>query len=392
MTNDLNNLASSVWTKLPNPPRTEGHPASIVVLNDGKMVCTYSGRRNGAGTFTASSGVFLYDPVANTWADRSHTDMQYWTKDIVIDPFDPTQNTWYVCVFSGWGGAPNGKGGLFRSTDRGVTWTKLTGTQFDRVTSITFNPAVLSQAYLTTEVQGLWMSNNMIVPTPSWSLVNNYPFRQPERVFFNPFNANEIWVTSFGNGLKMGALSGPLPVKLVSFAGTRNNVTTQLQWKTANGSVGDRFEIERSTNALQYEKTGTVIANGNTNSQYYFTDQFPASPVYYRIRIIAASGAIAYSNTIAFSDAVVLQNDARLMKNPVSGNDIPLQVTTDGTCEIQVSVTTISGKIIMQQTVLISNGVNQLNIPLPDETAAGTYFIQLWGAHLKRSLQFVKIK
>jgi hypothetical protein len=91
------------------------NPASIIVLNDGKMVCTYSGRRTSGGSFTASSGVFIYDPVGNSWSDVSDAGMQYWTKDIVIDPSDPTQNTWYVCVFSGWGGAPNGLGGLYKN-------------------------------------------------------------------------------------------------------------------------------------------------------------------------------------------------------------------------------------------------------------------------------------
>jgi len=195
------------WTQLPAPPRTEGHPASIVVLNDGKVACTFSGRRNGTGQFTASSGVFLYDPTTNTWADRSHPDMHYWTKDLVLDPSDPTQNTWYVGVFSGWGGAPNGKGGLFRTTDRGLNWAKLTGSQFDRVTSLTFNPQNPQQAYLTTETQGLWVSNNMNAPAPNWDVVGTYPFRQPERVFFNPYKPSEIWVTSFGNGLKVAQIT-----------------------------------------------------------------------------------------------------------------------------------------------------------------------------------------
>jgi hypothetical protein len=66
--------------------------------------------------------------------------MYYWTKDIVVDPNDPAQNTWYAGVFSGWGGAPNGKGGLCRTINRGVSWTKLIGTQFDRVTSISSHP------------------------------------------------------------------------------------------------------------------------------------------------------------------------------------------------------------------------------------------------------------
>lgn len=203
-TTDLNLLASSTWTLLPNPPRTEKHPASIVVLNDGKMVCTYSGRRTTA--FTASSGTFIYDPTASSWTDVSDAGMYYWTKDIVVDPNDASQNTWYVGVFSGWGGAPNGLGGLYKTINRGTSWTKLTGSTLDRVTSITFNPTNANQIYITTETQGLWISSDINNATPTFSLVSSYIFRQPERVFFNPFNTNEMWVSSFGNGMKMGTL------------------------------------------------------------------------------------------------------------------------------------------------------------------------------------------
>jgi len=202
---DLSNLASSTWTLLPNPPRTEKHPASLVVLNDGKLVATYSGRRT--TVFTASSGVFMYDPVSNSWTDKSHTGMYYWTKDVVIDPNDATQNTWYVNVFSGWGGAPNGLGGLYKTTNRGTSWTKLTGTTLDRATSCTFNPNNPNELYITTETQGLWKSGNINAATPTFSNVASYPFRQPERVFFNPYNASEMWVTSFGNGMKMGTIT-----------------------------------------------------------------------------------------------------------------------------------------------------------------------------------------
>ncbi len=199
---NVNSLATSTWTLLPNPPRTEKHPACIVVLNDGKMVCTYSGRRNAAGTFTASSGVFLYDPITNTFTDKSHSGMFYWTKDIVIDPNDPNQNTWYVCVFSGWGGAPNGLGGLYKTTNRGTSWVKLTGSLIDRVTSITFNPLQSTEVYLTTEGQGLWKCANILAASPVFEIVDAYPFQQPERVFFNPYDASEMWVSSFGNGMK----------------------------------------------------------------------------------------------------------------------------------------------------------------------------------------------
>ncbi len=204
VSNNINLGASSTWTQLSAPPRTEGHPYSILVLNDGTLVCTYSGRRNSSGTFTASSGIYTYNTGTSTWTDKSDNGMFYWTKDVVIDSNDVTQNTWYVGVFSGWGGAPNGLGGLYKTTNRGTTWTKI-ATQ-DRVTSCTFNPANANQVFLTTEYEGLWMSTDINSATPSFQLVNSYPFKQPERVFFNPYDANEMWVTSFGNGMKVGTI------------------------------------------------------------------------------------------------------------------------------------------------------------------------------------------
>ncbi|HEY6163075.1 MAG TPA: sialidase family protein, partial [Bacteroidia bacterium] len=86
--NDLQNLSSSTWTLLADPPRTEKHPFSLVVLNDGKLVATFSGRRNSSGTFTASSGCYIYDPAGNSWTDVSDPGMDYYTKDIVVDPND----------------------------------------------------------------------------------------------------------------------------------------------------------------------------------------------------------------------------------------------------------------------------------------------------------------
>lgn len=202
--NDLQNLAAATWTKLPDPPRTEKHPACLEVLRDGTLVATYSGRRTAAGAFTASSGVFVYRPAAGSWADVSDPGMRYWTKDVVIDPADASQNTWYAGVFSGWGGPPNGLGGLYRTTNRGQTWTRISA--LDRVTSCAFNPQNANELYVTTETDGLWRTANLSAAVPAFAPVASYPFRQPERVFFNPYNPREAWVTSFGNGLRVGTL------------------------------------------------------------------------------------------------------------------------------------------------------------------------------------------
>ncbi|HSH65785.1 MAG TPA: T9SS type A sorting domain-containing protein, partial [Bacteroidia bacterium] len=61
--------------------------------------------------------------------------------------------------------------------------------------------------YLTTETQGLWVCSNINAAAPLFKEVTSYPFKQPERVFFNPYNKNEMWVSSFGNGIKVGNLT-----------------------------------------------------------------------------------------------------------------------------------------------------------------------------------------
>ncbi|MCY7362571.1 MAG: hypothetical protein LH629_10985, partial [Ignavibacteria bacterium] len=178
VSSNIQNGAASTWVKLTNPPRTEGHPFNIKVLNDGTLLCSYSGRRNTAGTFTASSGIFISTNSGTSWIDRSHSGMLYWTKDVVVDPNDVTQNTLYGCVFSGWGGPPNGLGGLYKTINRGVNWTKINS--LDRVGSCTISPVNPNEMYMSTEVNGLWYSSNINSVTPTFTQVGGYNFRQPE--------------------------------------------------------------------------------------------------------------------------------------------------------------------------------------------------------------------
>jgi hypothetical protein len=206
VTRDLDKGAAATWTRLPAPPRTQGHPYNLVVLPDGSLLSSWSGRRDAQGAFTASSGIFRMPKGGTAWEDLSDPGMRYWTKDVVVDPSDATARTWWAAVFSGWGGAPNGLGGLYRTTDAGAHWTRVWDA--DRVESIAFPPGAGTEAYATTEVDGLWHTDVRAAGSPVFQRVDSYPFRQPVRVFFNPYDTAEMWVASFGNSLRMGRRDG----------------------------------------------------------------------------------------------------------------------------------------------------------------------------------------
>lgn len=271
VSDNIQNGGSSTWTKLANPPRTEGHPFNIKVLNDGTLLCSYSGRRNSSGVFTASSGIFISTNSGVSWIDRSHSGMYYWTKDVIVDPHDVNQNTWYGCVFSGWGGPPNGLGGLYKTTNRGLNWTKINN--LDRVGSCTLNPESPDEMYLTTEVNGLWYSSNINSATPVFTQVSGYKFRQPERIFFNPYNSNEVWVTSFGNGIKAGYTVQPV-IQLNITAGIEGFRNESLQIKdTLKLILRNEFTPYSKADSVRVflDSTGNASADfANAPSGNYF--------------------------------------------------------------------------------------------------------------------------
>ncbi|MCX6252274.1 MAG: T9SS type A sorting domain-containing protein [Bacteroidetes bacterium] len=204
VTNNLDAGTSSIWTKMTNPPICNGHPDMINVLNNGDLVVSFSARKPTTGSsFTDSSGVCYYNYTSSSWSYRSHTNMRFWTQDVVVDPNDVSQNTWYACVFQGWGTSGiNGTGGLYKTTDKGLNWIRI---QDDyRVNSCTIRPGNPDEMYMTTETEGLWYSANATAGNPVFTQVANYPFRHPMRVFYNPFKDGEVWVTAFGNGIKLG--------------------------------------------------------------------------------------------------------------------------------------------------------------------------------------------
>lgn len=188
-------------------PRMEGHPARIQVLSDGTVVAAFSARKpTNASAFNATSGIFVLTPGASQWEDRSDPAFYHYTRDLVIDPDD--ENTWYVGTFSSWNNVSNIPGGFYRSRNAGAigSWQKLLD---QPVESCTINPDDPNEMYVTVDRLGLWHTNDLTADLPNFTLVASYPFRGPQRVFFEPGATDRIWVTNFGNGLRLGIVASP---------------------------------------------------------------------------------------------------------------------------------------------------------------------------------------
>jgi len=263
---------SSTWTKLAIPPRTQGHAYNIFVLNDGTLVATYSARI-ASSDFQPSSGIFVSTTDGASWVDRTAIAMQYYTKDITIDPHDPAQNTWYAGVWGEWGSSA-GLGGLYCTTNRGTIWTRIASLK--AVGSCTISPLNPDEIYVTTEDQGLWYSANRRAASPLFAQCDGYPFHFPSRAFFNPYDTNEIWVTSYGNGMRLGRVVEPRPILLGL---KRTNSTSTL---TVSAALGQQVVVSASPDLKNWNP---IVTNVMYTNQVTVGEASGASPRFFRAAI-----------------------------------------------------------------------------------------------------------
>ncbi len=107
---------------------------------------------------------------------------------------------------------------------------------------------------------------------------------------------------------------GVLPVELTSFTAQLRNTSVYLRWNTATETNNFGFEIERSTNRMNWTTVGFMAGAGTVSSEraYSFTDDLTsdvlnASVIHYRLRQIDRDGTVEYSDVISVAgrDAAV---------------------------------------------------------------------------------------
>lgn len=102
-----------------------------------------------------------------------------------------------------------------------------------------------------------------------------------------------------------------LPVELTSFTGKYAQKTVHLNWSTATEVSNMGFDIERSTDKLQWKKIGFVTGHGNSNSpkNYSYSDNSVVeNKYYYRLKQIDTDGKYQYSKVIEISKTGVIES------------------------------------------------------------------------------------
>ncbi|MEE9445803.1 MAG: hypothetical protein V3V19_09085 [Cocleimonas sp.] len=191
-----------------NPKSVGGNPQTIFSLENGDLLTSWSVRFDTETGKPVGSGIFRWDTAGEPQKDwhsfQQPKAMDIWTRDFVLHPDDP--KVWFVATYNRYNkfsGKSNkveqGGGGIFRFSQNGERYQRITPDRLYRTDSIRVNPKNADEAYVTTENEGLWKTSNLSDENPTFKRVESFPYRHTVRVFYSP--QGQVWVTTFGGGL-----------------------------------------------------------------------------------------------------------------------------------------------------------------------------------------------
>ncbi|MBN8697821.1 MAG: T9SS type A sorting domain-containing protein [Bacteroidetes bacterium] len=170
----------------------------------------------------------------------------------------------------------------------------------------------------------------------------------------------------------------PLPIELLSFTGKNLGKRNLLEWATATEINNDYFTLERSSDGSNFENIAIVDGAGNSLStiNYNKYDETPFYGItYYRLKQTDYNGEYSFSQIIALENGL---NDVELSNvhpNPTS-NDINFDLYSPIAGTIKVQVMDYTGRVVIEETMVISNGTTRLNAKMR-ELAKGIYSLKV---------------
>jgi hypothetical protein len=163
------------------------------------------------------------------------------------------------------------------------------------------------------------------------------------------------------------------PVTLSDLTAKGNSCNGIIEWKTSLEDNVNRFEIQYSTNGVDFTTVGTVAAKNNPNgSVYKYAHAQGTARGYYRLKMIDNDDQFSYSRIIAVDTKCSGKKTITMYPNPLTVNQNLTVIASGYEGKIKGELVSMSGQVI--RTYNLNNGTNTLPV---DKVAQATYMLRV---------------
>jgi large repetitive protein len=168
-----------------------------------------------------------------------------------------------------------------------------------------------------------------------------------------------------------------LPLSLVSFSGQRVSKDIVVKWKTENEINTNHFDVEYSTDGVNYISGGSVNANNASVNNYQLTLYNYTLPLYYiRLKSVDNGGVFKYSNIVIITLNDKLKKSLNVLSNPVT-DKLNVRVVSDVNANANLRLINNLGQVIYTGNERLIKGDNLLTITNINYLPAGIYTLHV---------------
>lgn len=255
-----------------------------------------------------------------------------------------------------------------RSTDGGTTWTDVTGPQGPVVPYWNGSAWEYVSTYVVpSSATNLSDNGDKYRLVTSTTLAN---LSNPSCSFTDMGSIVTVQVIDCGDVLR---------TSLTSFSGQMTDRGALLRWTTTREAEPLQFEIQRSTDAVNFSVIGTVNSPAGPEAEfntYAFTDtSFRQGRSFYRLVMKNNRGHAVFSRIIQLSGHAGLFSFISVI-NPFN-KELPFEVNMAKPGYVEAELIDATGNVILKRKFAANNGVNRLVLEGTERVTTGLYFLRV---------------
>lgn len=187
-----------------------------------------------------------------------------------------------------------------------------------------------------------------------------------------------------------------LYTNLLSFKAVLQNRIANLEWNIYSDKELAYFDVQRSSDRVNFDKVNTVPARSGISQQMTYTDadnlgSINDKVVYYRLKIVDANYKTSLSNIITLKLNQSSISGLEILPNPVR-SDLQVLITTPKSVRADIYLYNANGRLVDKHKENLQGGTTTLTYNTTSKLPDGVYYLQVImdGEVLKTKLTVLK--
>jgi len=211
---------------------------------------------------------------------------------------------------------------------------------------------------------------------------------------FFPYDANVLIqvMTSAGciDNLRLIPNVYVLPVKLISFSGTKEQDKSRLQWTVSENESALQLQVEKSNDGVNFRSASLVaVSEKQGRASYQYTETLNSTSTYYRIKITDKAAKSFYSDVVLIEGGLAGKSGVQLAQNPVDSY-LSFNCYSETGGKVKINIYNTAGSRMMSEERAFTKGNNNLSFSLDGKLYTGTYILEIGDQQQTKHVKFLK--